>query len=263
MLLDEITDLDFEDLLKVFQCLFPKLMNCELKEALGNFRTQSVTSILEKNIALFSNPQLISMSSEKLQIFALSISMLVQDLTKEHLCRTCVVCEKIFDFTLLQCQKKCCAYVCPICIVHQITTNDNRCMGIGCMSSYDIHLLPINDQKRYHEKHYARNVLVKRVNEGLFLCKCNDEFFKPETSTADLGFVQCPRCDLKLCITCGFDHEEGFCASLINTALAGVANVELFKPCPKCSTIIQKEEGCLHVTCRQCKHTFCYSCGTP
>ena len=32
------------------------------------------------------------------------------------------------------------------------------------------------------------------------------------------------------------------------------------KQCPKCQWHIQKTEGCDHMTCRHCKHEFCWIC---
>ena len=37
--------------------------------------------------------------------------------------------------------------------------------------------------------------------------------------------------------------------------------LEIFtKQCPQCKWYIQKNEGCDHMTCRHCKHEFCWEC---
>jgi len=80
------------------------------------------------------------------------------------------------------------------------------------------------------------------------------------------GKPQC--CNYKFCFKCGEEaHQPVGCEELVRwqskcqndseTANWILANT---KRCPKCNTRIEKNQGCNHMTCRQCKYEFCWIC---
>jgi ariadne-1 len=80
--------------------------------------------------------------------------------------------------------------------------------------------------------------------------------------------VTCAQCELQFCFKCGLEpHGPMRCALLSvwmdkcnnesETANWILANT---KKCPKCTTRIEKNSGCNHMTCGMCKHEFCWVC---
>lgn len=100
--------------------------------------------------------------------------------------------------------------------------------------------------------------------------------FRPET-------VTCRSCNATYCSYCRQPHERGIACSdahaaqtaTTETTNANISAEELqerqyqtwlrknTKPCPKCNVNIQKNEGCKHMTCRMCKHEYCWDCAAP
>uniref|UniRef100_A0A6S9ISQ1 RBR-type E3 ubiquitin transferase n=1 Tax=Heterosigma akashiwo TaxID=2829 RepID=A0A6S9ISQ1_HETAK len=84
------------------------------------------------------------------------------------------------------------------------------------------------------------------------------------------GHVKCV-CGAAFCFRCADEaHAPAGCKDLqtwkekcqneSETANWILANT---KRCPKCSTRIEKNQGCNHMTCRQCKEEFCWICMGP
>lgn len=80
--------------------------------------------------------------------------------------------------------------------------------------------------------------------------------------------VECTSCSTEFCLKCGEEpHSPTNCLELARwnekckneseTANWILANT---KPCPRCSSRIEKNQGCNHMACQQCKFEFCWIC---
>lgn len=84
----------------------------------------------------------------------------------------------------------------------------------------------------------------------------------------DGNVANCDSCETSFCIACGEEpHSPCNCKELARwnekckneseTANWILANT---KPCPKCSSRIEKNQGCNHMNCQKCKFEFCWIC---
>ena len=94
-------------------------------------------------------------------------------------------------------------------------------------------------------------------------------------ATVDVGGdaldVACTQCGKDFCFTCGEDaHRPVDCATVKKWMVKNSAESENLnwilahtKACPKCKRPIEKNQGCMHMTCSQCRHNFCWLCEAP
>mmetsp|Transcript_4443 Transcript_4443/g.5437 ORF Transcript_4443/g.5437 Transcript_4443/m.5437 type:complete len:602 (-) Transcript_4443:808-2613(-) len=85
---------------------------------------------------------------------------------------------------------------------------------------------------------------------------------------ADSIVATCDKCTTCFCLKCGsephppltcrdLDTWKEKCENESETANWILANT---KPCPKCRSRIEKNQGCNHMTCQQCRYEFCWIC---
>jgi hypothetical protein len=76
----------------------------------------------------------------------------------------------------------------------------------------------------------------------------------------------CPNCFEPLCTSCRARHGNYTCVEYKDIASGGVKALKKLKrelnikDCPKCTTPMEKTEGCNHMTCVGCKSHICWVC---
>jgi hypothetical protein len=77
---------------------------------------------------------------------------------------------------------------------------------------------------------------------------------------------RCPNCQEDFCTSCHALHEEYTCAEYRDIASGGYKALQKvkeelnIKDCPNCTTLIEKIEGCDHMTCEACAAHICWVC---
>ncbi|KAM3080906.1 hypothetical protein ACMFMG_004867 [Clarireedia jacksonii] len=86
---------------------------------------------------------------------------------------------------------------------------------------------------------------------------CN-KFVPPADIHASIAV--CSACNTRTCAPCGNAEHAGVCKEdAQGKVVQELAAKNGWKSCPQCNFVIEKNEGCLHMTCK-CKHEWCWEC---
>ena len=86
-------------------------------------------------------------------------------------------------------------------------------------------------------------------------------FIPPPSIKGDIA--TCTKCQKRSCVHCkAAEHPGKICSQDEDTQrVLRLAEQKKWKQCPGCQNMIEKTEGCLHMTCSRCRGEFCYHCG--
>jgi IBR domain, a half RING-finger domain len=110
---------------------------------------------------------------------------------------------------------------------------------------------------------------IQRHPQALRYCPtpdCGYVYRCTTTSSSRPPAYTCPKCFEPLCTSCHSRHGGYTCAEYKDIASGGYDALaklkrELnIKDCPKCTTPMEKTEGCNHMTCAGCKAHICWVC---
>ncbi|KAJ3005765.1 hypothetical protein HKX48_000470 [Thoreauomyces humboldtii] len=150
-----------------------------------------------------------------------------------------------------------------------------QCMESGCKLVVDERTVELVVPQEMFDK-YRTLLLRTYVDDSPHLkwCPAPDCVYAIECHVTQLlevvPTVQC-KCQHVFCFGCGLrDHQPCICmlvkfwlkkcADDSETANWISANT---KECTKCGSTIEKNGGCNHMTCKKCKHEFCWVCLGP
>lgn len=198
----------------------------------------------------------------------------------EDICPICLdnkISENYFE---LKCNHK----ICMECIKNyfEVSIKDGKvksfyCLYGGCRYEYTSDLIKTfvsketwAKYKRYKRNQQAQNLLLS--NNQCIQCPypdCSDviEIEGGVFNSALTTFASCSR-NHKFCLKCREiedNHSPDQCEStsdhLYNQILKiSKKNKFKFKQCPRCRTVIEKDEGCNHIVCGCCDFNFCWLC---
>lgn len=143
----------------------------------------------------------------------------------------------------------------------------SQCPGLDCSVMVDDDSIELLVDATWYGK-YATAIVRSFVEDSNSLRWCPAP--RCENSVKAHGHVLTVTCDcsFKFCFNCNEEaHEPSTCKDLrlwlekcqneSETAHWIIANT---KKCPKCNVRIEKNQGCNHFTCQNCKHDFCWVC---
>jgi len=212
-----------------------------------------------------------------IMLFANGINIIAMEPQKT--CDVCLEDKSIYDFAK---PLSCCGYnkSCADCLIGVIntslqekTTANIKCPNRDCaqpISKQDIHTLNPDLFKLFCD--IAAQEYLTKHEKNIKQCptpNCTYQFINDYNVKQKYA---CPSCKHVYCSHCLVRHApEMTCeqAKKIRELSENhdQANQETqewiksnTKQCPKCNKLIQKNGGCNHMTCKQCRHQFCWSC---
>ena len=188
---------------------------------------------------------------------------------KKKVLVACIICGDEVDKSEMKKYPKCGHEYCFHCWDHYLRgkINESNVRGIKCM---DYNCKEIIDEKFIYSFIENDKVLLEKYKKfklKLEILNDSNKKFCPHPNCDSYGqkeknnkFIKCKN-GHKFCFVClkdwhdgkkcDVDDEEGFQIWKKN---------KIIKQCPKCKMYTEKNEGCNHMTCVECKYQWCWLC---
>lgn len=196
------------------------------------------------------------------------IAKLTKDFEEKTNLNLCLIC---FDTELNDenSLKLPCGHIfCKACLDHYLSEKINnalvehiKCLMAGCVKPIEESTIKqiVNEmQYKKYMKFKKRATYLSNIKNGLIPCVFPDcEEWLPYQE-GDSQFVRC-NYGHEFCAVCKqLPHPKKKCKNVEIERIT--KNNQKIKPCPKCFNLIEKIDGCNHITCSLCKYEFCWLC---
>lgn len=173
-------------------------------------------------------------------------------------------CDELFE--LRGCGHRCCRNSFWKWLLVQIgegATFETLTCPVGLCSIAETDLFEVLGKHSMEQLQRQSLELMLSTMPGFVWCpQCPNGGLLPDEPCSD---VECSRCKYHFCRHCRGNwaaHMGLSCSEFQESGAASVATWldENTRACPKCGVRIELTTGCSHMTCRQCKHQFCWLC---
>lgn len=178
-------------------------------------------------------------------------------------CEICYVDYPSNEFVNLSCNHK----YCKSCLQHtfKIKIEEKKvrkiiCPGDKCEKEITFHKIKEILTKEMFKKYDSALLNDTFINDKeCIFCpvpNCGNPIYGEEKYPK----IICRKCDKKICYNCKTEGwHEGKCEIKQDEGVKEWMKKKGAKPCPNCSVPIEKNKGCDHVYCINCKHHFYWS----
>ncbi|CAI0465475.1 unnamed protein product [Linum tenue] len=205
----------------------------------------------------------------------------VTSLRPDHRTLTCSICfesHRLSSFSSAPCGHQFCRWCWRNYIAASVNDGPSslklKCPEPSCkVLAGDDLIKKIADEKvRTKYSNFALRSFVENSRRRKWCPAPNCQHAVEFTPSGDLNYDVSCLCSHSFCWNCTEDkHRPVDCETVKNWSLknASESQNEMWKkvntkPCPKCGRAIEKNKGCMHMTCAApCRHHFCWVCLGP
>lgn len=200
-------------------------------------------------------------------------SMQQAPVVEKRQCNICTEFKEETAFTQLECWHNNSCNECLIAYL-KLMIESRQLHNVACPRchralSYQavVNLLGNSNQDALNLYNQLINFRSLRQEEGLKHCPTPDCTFYFINESTCAQPIKCPRCEKQYCNQCLVNHDAQITcdhARINNQTPESQANTQWkethSKQCPRCKTHIEKNNGCNHMTCDNCRYEFCWIC---